>query len=678
MTTVTNVKPKVSPGGLVTISYLKARLDKGEDHLGIFMPLVIDVLPGLLNRHFTAAQVQEAIAAQHGVAMPQEAIITLLKRAARKRYVVREAGRYHINPSKALPRSNVTNEKSQLERAQLRIGEALRKHSEKRGITFNSSQEALELILRFLEEQQIALLLGAPPDEGRAVAMTRGEFAVVAEFIHDVVGSDPALITAMNGILEGLVLYRAAFLPDLAKVERSFKNLTVVFDSVLVRQALGYEGSGPQVLVRETINLLKDSGVRCVVFDKSVQEIRRILSMYEHKLATADGRRSLKSVPMARYFLSQRYSPSYVQEMSALLEKRISESGLRKIPTPSRIEDYTLGEEKLAERLADPKTKDLREPRVLHDVDCVAGVLTLRRGHRSSNIEDARVVFATTAPLVIHNTRLWWEEDEREYGISPIVHIRSLANLAWLKKPSMSAEYQLHELIALCAAAMRPSEKTWERFIMHLESLHESQRISEDEVQLILFSVNADRLLHEAELDEDDPDDIDASTLDEVVDRVISHYREEAEKSVELASELYEQRIAKTQTARDLRAMKAEEEARNISEELRRRNAAIDERARKWANKVVSVVYWICVVLVLIGSLAVTVSYSFSGGWIGIVIGSTVILLAILEIVGVLSHLRVLRTNVEIWLRRRYRTWLEGDANVDNEGGHEDSTIKSN
>src|SRR5439155_25897518 len=112
--------------------------------------------------------------------------------------------------------------------------------------------------------------------------------------------------------LEGLVLYHATFLPDLADVARRFSNLTVAFDTVLVRQALGYEGSAPRALLRETIDLLIASGVRCVVFDKTIREVQRILRFYQERLATSEGRSSIRPGPMARHFLTQRYAPSDV------------------------------------------------------------------------------------------------------------------------------------------------------------------------------------------------------------------------------------------------------------------------------------------------------------------------------------------------------------------------------
>lgn len=648
-------KPRLSPGGLVTVAYLKARLDEGGDQLGIFLPLVVDVLSRLPNRNFTTADVQEVLAATHGVTMPQEAVTTLLKRLARKHVLIRDAGRFHLNPDKELPKFNLSGEKSQLHIAQLRLGEGLQRHAEKRGLNLASSEAALDLILRFLEEQQIALLLGALPNEDQAVTISQLECGVVAEFLHDVVRNDQALTAVLQGILEGLVLYHAAFLPDLASVDRHFKDLIVVFDSVLVRQVLGYEGSSPRDLVRETIDLLKSSGVRCVVFDKTVHEIHRILGMYEQKLATFAGRRSLRSVAMARHFLTQRYSPSDVQEMSALLEGEIKASGFDILRTPPRAAESTLGEAKLTERLANPMTKDLEEPRVLHDVDCVAGVLTLRNNHRSSRIEEARAVFATTATLLIRNTNLWWEEDEGESGVPPVVHIRSLVNLAWLKKPTVGSSFQLRELVVLCAAAMRPTQKTWQRFLNHLDSLQTSQRLSEDAVTAIIVSAISDKLLREAELDEDDPDDIDAGTLDEVVERVISQYGAEADKRVQEASYRYEQEIAVVQNDANARASQAEKKALTAAEELRRRDLMVEGRAQKWPGFVVGFFYWLFVVVILVGAVSVAFSHSFAGGMIHVFVGIAVALFVMLEAIGALGHLRSIKATFENRLRQKLR-----------------------
>jgi len=77
---------------LVTVAFLKARLDEGSDHLGIFMPLVLDVLGRLSTASFTTEEIQEALAKDHGVAIPQQTVGTLLRRGSCKRLFITRYG----------------------------------------------------------------------------------------------------------------------------------------------------------------------------------------------------------------------------------------------------------------------------------------------------------------------------------------------------------------------------------------------------------------------------------------------------------------------------------------------------------------------------------------------------------------------------------------------------------
>jgi hypothetical protein len=419
-----------------------------------------------------------------------------------------------------------------------------------------------------------------------------------------------------------------------------------------------------RTLMRETVDVLKGGGVQCLVLDKSLQEIQRVLALYEARLATAQGRSSLRPVPMARHFLTQRYSPSDVREMSALLERETVAAGFQILRAPKHVRDYTAGERALAVRLADHSTKDELEPRVVHDVDCVAAILTLRSGYRSSSLDDARVVFATDSPLVIRNTRLWWVEDEHETGIEPVVHIRALSNLAWLKKPSLCSDFKVRELVALCTAALRPSQATWGRFLRHLESLQKSQRLNSDEVTAILVSAMSDRLLRDAEVEEDDPRDIDAVTLDEVVDRVTASYSANVEERVQSVTDEYEGKLSELE-ARERTAMaRADITERTTAEEARRRGLVIEGRSRAWAQRVTGALQWVVIILVVAGAIALIMGHPFHGGWIGIVIGLAVVSFVALELVGILKHVSAWRASTETRLTRRFRDWLGGDAKV--------------
>ena len=652
--------PTVTPGGLVTVAFLKARIDEGADHLGIFIPLVHDVLSRFSTQSFATSDVQESIAVAHGVVMPRHTVGTLLGRVKRDGHILRDSGRYRLSTTRPLPHSNVAGEKRKIEDGQRRLADSFRKHAQRRGINLDTAEAGQELLLKFLEDEQVALLLQDPVAPAQP-STTQLEHGIVAEFLQDVVRDDQALESVVRRMLEGLVLYHAAFLPDLGVTSRRFKDLRVVFDSGLVRQALGYEGVAPRAVMRDTLDLLKSSGVQCLVFDKTVDEIRLILAAYEQRLGTTQGQRNLRPSAMSRHFVTKQISPSDVREMIAVLEQEIRAAGFQIATIPRRVVTHVSAEQELSVRLADRTTGDEREPRVVHDVDCVAGVLTLRKGHRSQNLDDARAVFVSDSSLVIRNVGLWWRHDEHELSIEPVVHVRALSNLAWLKKPNAGSELKVRELLALCGAALRPSPRTWDRFIQHLNALHTSRRLTSEEVTAIIASSTSDDLLRNAELEATDSRDVDAETLDEVVERVKSGYAADAEERVRSITERYEQRLTEVETREENAVASAEEVARNAAEELRRRDLFSEGRAQRWAHLVCLGIKTALGIVLAVGAIALIAQHPLhDSGLIEYGIVAAVGVFVFLELVGILSHVSHMTRSLETRLKRRFRRWLDG------------------
>lgn len=652
---------KVAPRGLVTVAYLKAQLDGGSDHLGIFMPLVLDVLPQIEAGSFTTTEVQEAVYKTHGLAIPQSTLQSLLKRAVTRKLLRRETGRFWKEADGQPPHVEVALQKAAIEDDQTRLAEALRAHASRRGLDIDSADAALGLLFEFIEAEQVDLLLNRPAI--RTLKRERGDLnrPIVAEFIRDVVAADPALSTVLNRMLEGLVLYHTAFQPNINPAAKRFPDLAVFFDSNLVRQALGYEGGAAGTLMRETIQVLKAAGASCFVFDKTVAEIRRILAMYERKLGTAAGRASLRQGAMARHFLTKKYSVSDVREMQALLETEIEALGLRVHKSPARIPEFTSGEAALTKRLLSPTLQDELEPRLVHDVDCVAGVLTLRKGNRSNSIESAKAVFATSSSLFIVNARSWWTEDERDAGIEPVVHIRALANVAWLKHPKLSADFKLRELVALCAAAMRPGQATWDRFLHHLKELQDSNRLTSDEATAIVVSSLSEDLLRAAELETDDDNDLDANTLDEIVARVKEDYAAGAHQEMNSMQAGYEQKLAEVSHRERLTAARAEAAEHSYSEILRRNRIKVEARARWLARATRWTLQTAVGLLVVGGGAALLLGHHVPGGILGKVVFVAIALFLLLEVVGILQHVSHIGERLESWVESKSRSSLESD-----------------
>jgi capsular polysaccharide biosynthesis protein len=227
---------------------------------------------------------------------------------------------------------------------------------------------------------------------------------------------------------------------------------------------------------------------------------------------------------------------------------------------------------------------------------------------------------------------------------------------------------------------MRPSPKTWHRFLDHLDGLLTTHRLTQDEVTAIIVSAVSDQVLKDAELD-DSGDDMDAVTLDEVVERVKADYGADAERRVCEIQEEYESRLAEVQAKAGSEAAKAMAEARaqkvraevkerSAAEVLRRHELAVSFRARRWAKRMVACVYWFLVAAVMAGEVAILLSFPFTGDWLGILIGVGVVVATGVGAVGLLRHLSELRIRMEEKLQTRLRNWLLGR----NEGADEEDS----
>ena len=242
----------------------------------------------------------------------------------------------------------------------------------------------------------------------------------------------------LDQLIQGYVLQNTLLLKDINQVNRPFQNLEVFLDSRCVLRALGLEGDPDKIATREALTILKSTQARLAVFDSTIDEIRRILSFYEHKMGTAEGRASLRPIPLPRHFLTNRYSPSDVRQESALIEVNLRKLGLRLKSFPERKKKFTLNERSLALKLKRPDESET-EPRIVHDVDCVAAILTFRKGLQPTSYDDAVAVFLTTNTRLVGTVTEWLEEEEID-GLAAIIHQIRLTNLAWLKKPAAAIQ----------------------------------------------------------------------------------------------------------------------------------------------------------------------------------------------------------------------------------------------
>ena len=547
--------------GLATVALLKANFDKGKDHLGMFLPFIVDSVANLPRDDFSVHELKECLYDRHGLSVPQGTLRVLITRATRKGFIRREEGRYfRLTKVRKVP--DLKPQQDSVVREHEELAEAFRNYAASWKLVLKTHTEALSLLISFLAENEMAVLLHDDSTGIETITPHRTQ-RIVARFFRKTLGENSRLTRILDQLIQGYVLQNALLLKDISKASRPFQNLEVFLDSNCVLRALGLEGGPNKIATREALSILKTMHARLTVFHSTIDEIRRILSLYEHRIGTTTGRKSLRPGALAQHFFRNHYSPADVRQASALIEHNLRQLGIGLKQFPKRQKEFTLTERSLTLKLKRPNESET-EPRIVHDVDCIAAILTFRRGLEPRSYDNAGAVFLTTNNRLVATVSEWMTEEGVE-GLPPIVHQIRLTNFAWLKKPAAAIKLKTNELIALCTAALKPSREIWNRFTKHLQQLQEQDEITSDEAVAILASSYLNKYLSDAE----DEDETDPGSIIEIIDRVKGKYRADAEARILEAKRQAHAEGKKYRADAETRVLEAKRQAHSEGEKSR-------------------------------------------------------------------------------------------------------------
>ncbi len=598
--------PKVLPGGIATVALLKTQIDSGASYSDIFVPLVCEVACVELHQDaFLAQEMMDALETVHGIAMPLSTVKRVLERAVKRGDLRSHDGCYSCvgHHSKA---GAIAAQKNAISQTHDALAHSFSLFAAERGVTLDHTS-ALEKLVAFLDERRLTFLLGpgaedisdteidadaiegdedrgAPkddvPSDAPDLKESRRTRTVLAMFVRTILmGTDDRLKGALNDIVDGLVLYRAAFLTDLDESTRQFNGLTIYFDSPLIRHILGFAGPAEQKALADAVKILKRLGVGVCVFPPTLDEVRRILTAKMY--AIRNDIDELKFDAMSEHFLMNKYGPGDIAQMIATLDSDVERAGVRIVALPKDNPRYSCDKDDLARRLAGP-WQNTKVPRVQHDVACVAAVMTLRKAQQSTMIEACKALFVSSSYSVIITVRDWYVATEADStGIAPMAPFDVLTNIAWLKRPTLCGDLKRDQLLALCAAALRPNARDWKRFMEHLNGLVASGAIDSDErVSYTVNALSGDTFAEASLLHSDD-----ASTYKEVMARVEQRKITEFAPLIESAKEEHR----KANVRADVAERQRDELAKRVADRENIRRLQIEKYAARFANAVLMV-----------------------------------------------------------------------------------------
>ena len=583
--------------GLATIALLKVNFDAGQDHIDMFLPFALDAVRSLDEDAFQLVQARVAITKRFRLTIPDHTLGTILSRAVKRGYCRRSAGHY-VRKLDRFRNTDLAEQIQSVEREHWSLAKRLREFSADTRAEVASDEEALQVLLTFLNDKHVAMILDEPDEilfRSKLSALTDNQTRVTAQFLNTCYRSEPELTRYVQRMVEGFVLQNTLLLRDIGSTRGSFKDLSVYFDSLFLLRALGLAGINSQTASRELIELLKATHARLFVFERTVAEMQRILRFYQEKLGTTNGIFELREGAITQHLLSKRYGPADIAQAVGLMETQLRGLGLAIRPFPEHRFRYTLDEDDLTQRLQRPNQQT--DERVRHDVDCAAAILTLRQLRESRSLDATNAVFVTTNKSVV-DTVTGWYKNQKKSGVPPMVRHLTMSTAAWLKKPAAAGNLKLHELIASCSAALQPSTRQWQAFKGHLEKLQQNGELSSEE----MVAVVAHELTETRLFESDDTEYEDPSTVREIVESV--------KKELSAEAEAKRARADAALIAEQTRAERAEDAAAASAEQWRQKELRVITAATDRGNTFYRVVFWAGVVI-LVASTAVSLSGIF-------------------------------------------------------------------
>ena len=480
---------------------------------------------------------------------------------------------------------------------------------------------------------------------------------VVAAFVKHLYQTDQARFAYVVEAAKGAMLASVLEL-DTSSMNESLARLTLVLDSPVLMDALGYHGPVPETAMRHVLDMATTQGAKLAVFRHSIAELDGILEAIEHALRRGSASRSTSRGYL--HFAETGASPVDVALLRERLEDSLSELGVEVLEQPGGYYEYGLDESKL-EEMIQSRVRYLQDAARANDVRSLSAVHRMRRGNQSRTVERC------TAVLVSSNQNL--VRGARDFNTGPVfplaVTAEAIASILWVRSPALADDVPREIVLASAYAGMQPSPILWKKYVDEIEKLEQAGSVSPDDAVILrATSVGRDAFMSETLGDE--------AALGEdlplaVLERVQSSIAEPLQLEVaNLASQLSDAEAQAQRTNdekhREVSARQAaEDEAvaqREVIDEMKDQlhqlqtdqQAKIDRiraRASRFAHRWMIRLTWGVRTLVIVASCWTIWMISASGDY---PFGSLPWILAILGVLGFLvSFMPQLTTSLSNW-----------------------------
>lgn len=318
--------------------------------------------------------------------------------------------------------------------------------------------------------------------------------SIVAEYIFNIEKGDPALFAMLQNIFFGrlylsLVKTRTEYTSD-----TKFEKLTIYLDTNVLFGLLGLHEEDSNKQAKELISAINNtSNINVAVFDITIEEARRVLSGYSQKNAIYV--ENIKVDSVYHRMNSRKIDKHKLALLLDKLEEEVSDLGVTieatNIPNDSETKILASDIETWVGLL---EHKPKLENALNHDAQILRLIQLKRIGVRTQLLEKSKAILVTSDSAIKEVTlALSKEKTTIPLSFTTI----ELVSYLWLREVGNTeiASSVVRQSVMAYAREKLITHNLWEKFVDALEEAQKDNKLTKDDIGIILTSDQTEKLL---------------------------------------------------------------------------------------------------------------------------------------------------------------------------------------
>lgn len=477
---------------LLGFAVLRANYNSASgSYLESFEPFVLSVLAASNKQFMERGAISSEISDHFGITVPTLVLRTLLRKM-KKQGLTENVGdsAVSITPRGLEEAPALEQEVTEFRRRQSELVDKFRAFVQDRYPEHASllADDSAAQLAQYFEDHAAPLLNEGLRGRRQTDGSQSGIDFLIAAFVTELSANDQARFAYIVEAAKGAML-AAVLLLDTSGLEKSLIGLTLVLDTPVLMDALGFHGEPPEAATQQLLAMAKAQSAKVVTFDNIARELEGIVENIKNSLRRVGGSRS--TTPGYLHFADIGASAADLEIIQATLIDRLNALGIEVVNRPDDYALYGLDEAGLEDLIQD-KVKYLKDPARVNDVTSLSATHRLRRGRAGRTLEHSAAV------LVSSNKNLVWAASQfhDSRGAYPLAVMNdTLATLLWVRSPAVAPDAPRDILLASAYAGMQPDPVVWNRYLDEIEQLEQAQSVSADEAIILRVSTTSRQAL---------------------------------------------------------------------------------------------------------------------------------------------------------------------------------------